>query len=347
MPIEMQVSREFNEKKIRPTCCNCAACRGVRGQVDRHPARGSSSGSAAGATGTARTSPMAPDFEAEILETLAVLTERSVSCSAASAIHWCPTDRTALAMAEIEYADAPSPSIYVRFPLRKDATARSPRGRTRAPSRGTTTPWTLPANLGLMVDPVAKYAVVRLKGHVLIVAAVSRRSRSCSARSPRTLGELDGASLVGSIFEAPFGNDSRAVDGTPYVSMEDGTGIVHTAPGHGTEDFIVGARNGLGINCPVDEAGKLTSDVPHFAGRSVLDERRHHRVARHRGRSSRTSSKFTHSALLALPQARHLPGHRPVVHDGGPRRPSRPLRGRDRAPVSGIRRTRRTASAKR
>jgi len=77
--------------------------------------------------------------------------------------------------------------------------------------------------------------------------------------------------LVGAIFGAPFGNDSRVVDGSPYVSMEDGTGIVHTAPGHGSEDFIVGQRSGLGISCPVDEGGRFTPEVPHFAGRSVLD----------------------------------------------------------------------------
>jgi isoleucyl-tRNA synthetase len=136
----------------------------------------------------------------------------------------------------------------------------------------TTTPWTLPANLGLMVDPGAEYAVVRLDGQVLLLAAARLAAFSELVGSPvERLGAVSGAQLVGSIFEAPFGNDSRVVDGTPYVSMEDGTGIVHTAPGHGTEDFQVGQRSGLGIACPVDEAGRLMPEVERFAGRSVLE----------------------------------------------------------------------------
>ena len=175
-------------------------------------------------------------------------------------------------MAEIEYQDAPSPSIFVRFPLRRDATGALARWPDASAVAWTTTPWTLPANLGLMVDPHADYAVVRMAGHVLVfaqarLAALAERLGA----TPEPLGTVKGRELVGSIFAAPFGNDSRAVDGTPYVSMEDGTGIVHTAPGHGTEDFIVGQRAGLGIACPVDEGGKFTAEVEAFAGRSVLE----------------------------------------------------------------------------
>ena len=215
---------------------------------------------------------MAPDFEAEILETFAALTARGFVQRGKRSIHWCPTDRTALAMAEIEYKDIPSPSILVRFPLRKDATGALAAWPDVSAVAWTTTPWTLPANLGLMVDPREQYAIARVNGQALIVAvarlaAISERMGT----SAQELGRVDGRDLLDTTFEGPFGNDSRVVDGTPYVSMEDGTGIVHTAPGHGTEDFIVGQRSGLGISCPVDEAGKLTPEVPHFAGRSVLD----------------------------------------------------------------------------
>jgi isoleucyl-tRNA synthetase len=296
MPIEMQVGREFNEKKIRPDVLQLR--RACREYADKWIGIQREEFERLGGWGDWQRPylTMAPDFEAEILETLAVLTEKGFVQRGKRAIHWCPTDRTALAMAEIEYADAPSPSLYVRFPLRKDATGALAAWPDASAVAWTTTPWTLPANLGLMVDPVAKYSVVRLKGHVLIVAAARLAPfAELLGEKPETLGELDGAALVGSIFEAPFGNDSRAVDGTPYVSMEDGTGIVHTAPGHGTEDFIVGARNGLGMNCPVDEAGKLTAAVPHFAGRSVLDV--NDDITAWLGTEGKLlhSSKFTHS----------------------------------------------------
>jgi isoleucyl-tRNA synthetase len=271
MPIETQVGREFAERKERPDrlglrrACREYASRWIdiqRGEFQR-----------LGGWGDWHRPylTMAPEFEAEILETFAALTARGFVQRGKRSIHWCPTDRTALAMAEIEYKDAASPSIFVRFPLRRDVTGALASWPGVSAVAWTTTPWTLPANLGLMVDPKAEYAVVRLAEHVLIVAAA--RLAAFAERlggAPERLGTVRGAELVGSIFEAPFGNDSRVVDGTPYVSMEDGTGIVHTAPGHGAEDFAVGQRAGLGISCPVDEAGMFTAEVEPFAGRSVL-----------------------------------------------------------------------------
>jgi isoleucyl-tRNA synthetase len=272
MPIETQVGREMAEKKLKPERLELRrACRayaekwvavhrdeferlGVWGDWDRPYLT------------------MAPGFEAEILETFAALTARGFVQRGKRSIHWCPTDRTALAMAEIEYADIPSPSIHVRFPLHRDATGALARWPDASAVAWTTTPWTLPANLGLMVDPAADYAVVRLTGRVLVLASARLAAfAELLGEAPERLATLKGAELVGSIFEAPFGNDSRVVDGSPYVSMEDGTGIVHTAPGHGTEDFAVGQRSGLGLTCPVDEGGRLTAEVAHFAGRSVLD----------------------------------------------------------------------------
>src|SRR4029434_9528206 len=80
-----------------------------------------------------------------------------------------------------------------------------------------------------------------------------------------------GRELLGLLFEGPWGNASRVVDGTPYVSLEEGTGLVHTAPGHGKEDFVVGQREGLEVLSPVDEAGRFTTGAEPFVGRSVLD----------------------------------------------------------------------------
>jgi isoleucyl-tRNA synthetase len=273
MPIETQVGREFADRKHKPTrlelrtACREYAQKWVNIQREEFIRLG-------GWGDWYRPYlTMAPEFEAEILETLGRLHERGFIQRGKRAIHWCPTDRTALAMAEIEYADVPSPSLFVRFPVRHDAPAGV---LARWPGVSavvwTTTPWTLPANLGLMVDPKAEYAVARVANHVVIVAEA--RLLPFAERlgvTAEPLGSIRGAELVGAIFAGPFGNDSRVVDGSPYVSMTDGTGIVHTAPGHGTEDFLVGARSGLGVYCPVDEGGRFTPEVPHFAGRSVLE----------------------------------------------------------------------------
>ncbi|MCC6349914.1 MAG: isoleucine--tRNA ligase [Candidatus Eisenbacteria bacterium] len=272
MPIELQVGREFAERKQRPGRLELR--RGCREYASRWIAIQRDEFVRLGCWGDwARPYlTMAPDFEAEILETFATLTARGFVQRGKRSIHWCPTDRTALAMAEIEYHDAASPSIFVRFPLRRDATGALAAWPGVSAVAWTTTPWTLPANLGLMVDPKAEYAVVRIGGRDLIVAGARVAPfAELLGGGHQVLGTLRGSELAGSIFEAPFGNDSRVVDGTPYVSMADGTGIVHTAPGHGTEDFIVGMRSGLGVFCPVDEAGRFTDEVAEFAGRSVLE----------------------------------------------------------------------------
>src|SRR4029079_1895426 len=188
-------------------------------------------------------------------------------------IHWCPTDRTALAEAEIEYQDDESPSVFVSFPLRRD-----PRGVLTAHAgvhavAWTTTPWTLPANVGLMADASAEYVVLRAGGRPLLVAAALAAAVAAvlGEAKPEIVATLPGASLVGLVFEGPWGRDSVVVDGRPFVTMEDGTGLVHMAPGHGKEDFAIGQKNGLEILCPVDEAGKFTAEAAPFEGRSVLD----------------------------------------------------------------------------
>jgi isoleucyl-tRNA synthetase len=216
-------------------------------------------------------------FEAEILETFAVLAKKGLIQRGLRSIHWCPTDRTALAEAEIEYQDDPSHSIFVAFPLRRD-----PGGVLGAASGAepiaalawTTTPWTLPANRGLMADPGADYVEARVAGRRYLVAAARLAALKESLpgwSAAETGARWKGRDLIGRVFEGPWGNDAPVVDGTPYVSMEDGTGLVHTAPGHGKEDFAVGQRAGFEVLCPVDEAGRFTAGAEPFVGRSVID----------------------------------------------------------------------------
>jgi isoleucyl-tRNA synthetase len=218
-------------------------------------------------------------FEAEILETFARLADRGFIQRGLRSIHWCPTDRTALAEAEIEYQDDASPSIFVAFPMRKASDAllaRRAKALSQTPLNAlawTTTPWTLPANRGLMVDPTADYTEIRNDGQSYIVAsarlaAVNEAAGWGGAEQGAT---WKGRELIGSVFEGPWGNDSPIVDGTPFVSMEDGTGLVHTAPGHGKEDFVVGQRSHLEVACPVDEAGRFMAGAEPFVGERVIE----------------------------------------------------------------------------
>ena len=215
-------------------------------------------------------------FEAEILETFAVLARRGQIQRGLRSIHWCPTDRTALAEAEIEYQDDPSPSIFVAFPLRRDPhqALGGAGGAPIAAVAWTTTPWTLPANRGLMADPDAEYVEIEVEGRRYLVAAA--RFEALQKAIPgwsaaRSGARHKGRELLGLVCEGPWGHDAPIVDGTPYVSMEDGTGLVHTAPGHGKEDFAVGQRAGFEVLCPVDDAGKFTGGAEPFVGRSVID----------------------------------------------------------------------------
>ncbi len=273
MPIEMQVGREFAERKQRPDRLELR--RACRAHAERWIGIQREEFIRLGGWGDWQRPylTMSPGFEAEILETLARLHERGFVHRGKRAIHWCPTDRTALAMAEIEYADVTSPSLFVRFPLRRDGPAGAlARWPGVAAVAWTTTPWTLPANRGLMVDPGVEYVVARAADATVLVA------RARLAPLAETLGAaaeplaaVRGRDLLDAVFAGPFGNDSRVVDGSPFVSMADGTGLVHTAPGHGSEDFTVGQRSGLEIYCPVDEGGRFTPEVEGFAGRSVLE----------------------------------------------------------------------------
>ncbi len=273
MPIETRVASEFREKGLKPERialrhrCREYAAHWVdvqRGEFERLGGWGE---------WEAPYLTMDTNFEAAILDAFAVLAGRGFIQRGLRSIHWCPTDRTALAEAEIEYADDPSPSIFVPFPLRSD-----PRGALEAwpgvaAIAWTTTPWTLPANVGLMVDPDADYAVATAGGRHWVVAAARLEAvaQAVGWTDAAVAARVRGRELVGAIFENPWGRDSRVVDGMPFVSMEDGTGLVHTAPGHGKEDFFVGQREGLEVSCPVDEAGRFLAGAEPFVGRSVLE----------------------------------------------------------------------------
>jgi isoleucyl-tRNA synthetase len=273
MPIETHVAGEFRKQKLQPD--RLALRRRCREYAAEWVGVQRTEFERLGVWGEWKAPYLTMDtgFEAAILESFAALAERGFIQRGLRSIHWCPTDRTALAEAEIEYQDDPSPSIYVPFPLRADPRGALAQWPGVAAVAWTTTPWTLPANVGLMVDPDADYAVVGAQGrHWLLAAArLEAVAKTVNWQDPQVVARVRGHDLVGCVFEGPWGRDSRVVNGMPFVNLEDGTGLVHTAPGHGKEDFAVGQREGLEVACPVDEAGRFMAGAEPFVGRSVLE----------------------------------------------------------------------------
>ena len=191
-------------------------------------------------------------------------------------IHWCCSCRTALAEAEIEYADAPSPSIYVKFPARDDLSDIMPelKGKSVSIVIWTTTPWTLPANLAIALHPEFKYAAVETADHGVLILA-SELVEPCLAlfgiADYTVLKQFPGTLLERTRFSHPlYDRESLVINGR-HVTLEAGTGCVHTAPGHGAEDYEAALTYGLDIYSPVDDNGRFTENVDMFAGRFVFD----------------------------------------------------------------------------
>ena len=228
---------------------------------------------------------MNPSYQATIVRQLAAFVQKGLVYKAKKSVHWCISCRTALAEAEVEYDDAHvSPSIDVAFPLAEGEESKL--AALGVPVKGrvaaviwTTTPWTLPANLALAFHSEAEYGFFETTGgDVVIVAkalkeAAEKRwqAKDPSRRLGSLVGELPGAKLEGLRFRHPWiDRDSPAVLGD-YVTLDTGTGVVHTAPGHGWDDYLTGVRYGLEIYCPVDEVGRFMTGVEGFEGKKVFD----------------------------------------------------------------------------
>ncbi|MBX6312486.1 MAG: isoleucine--tRNA ligase [Isosphaeraceae bacterium] len=219
-----------------------------------------------------------PRYEASILDVLADLVERGYVFRQLKPIHWDIHDRTALAEAELEYEEVTSPSIYVNFPMTSGVPASWGEGPWHA-MIWTTTPWTLPANVAIAAHPDLEYAGVRYHdpqtGRVVqtILAAelVGRVMALRQINDFQEVGRLRGKDLAGATYDHVFVNRSGPIVLANYVSAEDGTGLVHTAPGHGAEDYATGLAYGLPVLSPVDESGRFTAEAPDWlAGQQVF-----------------------------------------------------------------------------
>ena len=204
---------------------------------------------------------MSPQYEAVIAGAFVDVLDRGYVYKGLKTVNWCMHDRTALAEAEIEYEDHTSPSIWVRFALTSDSSAIDPAlaGRNVYGLIWTTTPWTIPANVAIAFHPKFEYVAAEVGDAVYIVALelLKVTSEKLGWEDPKVIAAFPGAKLEGAIFRHPFlDRDSLGIL-ADHVTLEQGTGAVHTAPGHGQEDFEVGMKYGLPIYCPVDPAGKF------------------------------------------------------------------------------------------
>jgi isoleucyl-tRNA synthetase len=200
---------------------------------------------------------MSYDYEGSIVRELMEFVKSGYAYKGKKPVHWCPSCVTALAEAEVEYADKESPSIFVKFKLRFEDVDRiglKTKGKTVSLVIWTTTPWTLPANLALAVNPNVKYIALDTNNSIVIVAEALREKVPVDGEPIKV---IEGSALVGMSTEHPFVNRHSRVIGGDFVSVEEGTGIVHIAPGHGEDDYEAGLKEGLDIYAPVDQFGKF------------------------------------------------------------------------------------------
>jgi isoleucyl-tRNA synthetase len=190
-------------------------------------------------------------------------------------VHWCSTCKTALAEAEVKYEDHRSPSIYVKFKMISEIGNHFPtlKGKPIFVVIWTTTPWTIPANLAIALHPDFTYVAVEVGGEIYILAEglLETVMKKFGIQKYETLEKFPGGKLEGFKCRHPYLERDSLIILASYVTLDAGTGCVHTAPGHGQEDYESGIQYGLDIYSPVDDDGRFTPDVPFFAGQFVFD----------------------------------------------------------------------------
>ncbi|HPQ43146.1 MAG TPA: isoleucine--tRNA ligase [Syntrophales bacterium] len=192
-------------------------------------------------------------------------------------VYWCASCNTALAEAEVEYADHTTPSIYVKFPMTSDISGVLPKlaGEKVNVVIWTTTPWTIPANLAIALHEDFDYVAIKVDGEVLIFAKELQDycldAFGYREKEYEVLDEFKGSVLEGLVCRHPFIDRDSVLILAPFVTLDAGTGCVHIAPGHGQEDYEIGLEYGLDVYAPVDDDGRFTPDVDFFAGQFVFD----------------------------------------------------------------------------
>ena len=276
LPIEIKVDKELGGKKLqmRPTDVR-AECRkyaqkfldlqrqqfkriGVFGRFDKPY------------------STMTPQYESVVLQTFFSFYENGFVYKGLRAVYWCMHDETALAEAEVEYENHTSSTVWVRYAMFEDEPASfgdSFIGKKVYTIIWTTTPWTLPASMAVAFHPTEQYVALESKGDVYIVAAKLANDviEKCGLVGAKEIARFPGHRLEGFRFHHPFLDREILGVLADYVTMDTGTGVVHTAPSHGAEDFATGMKYGLDATSNVDEKGILRNGLPEYNGKRVWD----------------------------------------------------------------------------
>ncbi len=268
LPIEQAVMKKFAEKKITPSipelrqACREHAAEYLGIQRDQFKRLG-----IFGLWEKPYTT-MDFRFEAEIVRVFKRLVEGGYVYKGLRPTLWSPTSRTALADTEIEYHDHVSKAIYVRFPLLSDPNQEFAGIENVYTVIWTTTPWTIPANLACAFHPEFNYAVVKVGGdhYVLLEDLVSKVAEKVGWTGYEVVKTLEGINLNQVEFKHPIFDRPSVAVMAEYVTTEDGTGVVHTAPSHGRDDFYTGLKYNLGVPNTVDERGVLTHEAGEFEG---------------------------------------------------------------------------------
>ncbi|MCW5936683.1 MAG: isoleucine--tRNA ligase [Fimbriimonadaceae bacterium] len=269
LPIEQAVTKKLAEQGLTPDLAELR--RACREHAAKYVAVQTQQFSRLGILGQweAPYTTMDYGFESEVVRVFRRMVEKGYVYRGLRPVMWSPTSRTALADTEIVYQNVVSKSIHVRFPLREDYEGSLFAGLENVSAViWTTTPWTIPANLALAFHPKLEYVVVKVAedNFIVLKELLPKLSEELGWEGHHVVKSFLGEEVEGVLFRHPvFGRDSVAVL-ADYVTTEDGTGIVHTAPGHGREDFQTGVKYGLPILCPVDEKGVLTEEAGEFAG---------------------------------------------------------------------------------
>jgi isoleucyl-tRNA synthetase len=260
LPIEYKVDQELGKRKTRMSVAEIRAeCRAYASKfVNIHRAEFKRLGVLGRWDDPYLT--MTAEYEAIIAQAFVDFLQRGYIYKGLKPVHWCIVDRTALAEAEVEYENESSPSVYVRFKLASEAAALDPvlAGRDVYTLIWTTTPWTIPANLAICFHPKFEYVAIDTPDGITIVAEGLLPQVSEALGWDQTIVvRFPGTKLEGAVFRHPFlDRDSLGILGE-HVTLDQGTGAVHTAPGHGQDDFVVCQRYGIPVYCPVDAAGRM------------------------------------------------------------------------------------------
>ena len=279
LPIELKVDKELGKKKREMSVADFR--RACRRYAEKYVALQAADFQRLGVLGDWDRPylTMTHGYQAAIVRALGRFVEQGSVYKGKKPVHWCVRCRTALAEAEVEYEDHTSPSIYVEFPLSGDSTPelaqRTPAlaGRPVSVLIWTTTPWTIPSNLAVAFHPDVDYGAYDVDGTAVIVA--ERSAEQVAGTIGRTLGSklvsLKGHELEGLRFRHPlYDRDSVSVL-ADYVTLEQGTGAVHTAPGHGADDYKTGVRYGLEVYAPIGPSGRFDDNVEIVGGEKVFD----------------------------------------------------------------------------